>query len=76
MIFVIGYSLKKFYKNQFVKFYDINESNFGIQIFGRTIKDIFFRMEDGIAHYDCNNIQYLFNENNRNFREAILLFSF
>lgn len=59
MIFVIGYSLNKYYKSQFVKFYDINESNFGIQIFGRSLKDIFLGMKGGIAHYNGNNIQYL-----------------
>lgn len=69
MIFVIGYSLNRFYKNQFVKFYDINESNFGIPIFGRTIKDIFLSMTDGIAHYDGNNIQYLKNIGEENMSE-------
>ncbi|MBK7104981.1 MAG: hypothetical protein IPH62_06835 [Ignavibacteriae bacterium] len=72
MIFVIGYSLNRFSKNQFLKYYNVNELNFGVQIFGRTMKDVFFRMEDGIAHYDGNNLEYLVNDNDVNVREGIL----
>jgi len=67
VVFVIGYSLNKYIENKgFQKFLDINNQNFGIQIFGRTEKDIFLRMGNGIAHYDGNNIKYLYTfiENN------------
>ena len=61
VVFVIGYSLNVYTENRgFRKFLDINNQNFGIQIFGRTEKDIFLRMENGIAHYDGNNIKYLY----------------
>jgi ssDNA-specific exonuclease RecJ len=72
MIFVIGYTLNKFNENKFEKFYDINDNNFGIQIFGRNIKDTFVRMEDGIAHFNGSDIQYLIKTNDNKPSEGIV----
>ena len=60
MLFVKGFDLVKYLGNKkFRSLVHIDKPEFGLQIFGRTLKDIFLRMEDGIAHYNGNNIQYL-----------------
>ncbi|MBZ0183237.1 MAG: hypothetical protein K8F60_12345 [Melioribacteraceae bacterium] len=42
-----------------------NEPNTGGQIWGRNGKDIFLRMQDGIAHYNGTDIEYIYRfENN------------
>ncbi len=63
IVIVIGYTLNRYRNNKFERFYDISESNFGIPIFGRTLKDIFLTMEDGLAHYNGENVQYLIKLN-------------
>ena len=40
--------------------YRVNDSNFGLQSYGRSEKDIFLRMFDGVAHYNGTNHEYLF----------------
>jgi len=42
----------------------INELNFGLQIYGRSKKDIFLRMFDGITHYNGTDVEYLYRFNN------------
>jgi hypothetical protein len=39
---------------------EINDSNFGGIIWGRSRNDIFVRMYDGLAHYNGKDIKYLF----------------
>jgi hypothetical protein len=41
-----------------------NEPNTGGQIWGRNEKDIFLRMQDGIAHYNGTDIEYLYRFEN------------
>ncbi len=72
MVFVIGYTLNRFSDNNFKKFYDINEDNFGIQVFGKNINNTFVRMEDGIAHFNGIDIQYLTKTNDNIPSEAIV----
>lgn len=61
--FVIGYKINKYDGKHFNEIININEPQFGSQIWGRTLKDIFLRMFDGLAHYNGENVQYLFNYN-------------
>jgi hypothetical protein len=37
----------------------IDDPQFGNAVFGRSENDLFVRMEDGIAHYNGNDIEYL-----------------
>jgi hypothetical protein len=39
----------------------INSQSFGRAFWGRTRKDIFFRMTDGITHFNGNDLVYLLN---------------
>ena len=58
--FTIGKTINTYTNNQFKMILGINEPNFGFQFFGRSEKDILFRMFDGIAHYNGSNIEYLY----------------
>ncbi|HSH52763.1 MAG TPA: hypothetical protein VK982_13645 [Bacteroidales bacterium] len=50
--------------------YKVNDSNFGLQSYGRNEKDIFLRMFDGVAHYNGTNHEYLFRfEGNKSIRD-------
>jgi hypothetical protein len=45
---------------------NIVDENFGLTIWGRNEKDIFIRMEDGIAHFNGYDIEYLYRFNDTN----------
>jgi hypothetical protein len=44
----------------FTKQFSIENPNFWYLLFGRNPKDIFVSMRDGLAHYNGNDIQYVF----------------
>ncbi|MFA6596645.1 MAG: hypothetical protein WCS69_02910 [Ignavibacteriaceae bacterium] len=46
-------------------YFRVDDPNFGGQIFGRSKKDIFIRMLDGIAHYNGSDIEYLYKFNSQ-----------
>ena len=58
--FVLGNEIAKRNNNQFETFLQINDPDFYQQIWGRNSKDIFLFMTNGIAHYNGNDIIYLF----------------
>ena len=57
----------------FVKKFDVNNSNFIQGLNGRNEKDIFLAMWDGVAHYNGENIEYIFRENNLVLRDIEVL---
>jgi len=57
--FLIGKDLTRYINGQFIKVTSFNISNFGYEFYGRSEKDIFIRMQDGISHYNGTDIQYL-----------------
>jgi hypothetical protein len=61
MYFVTGNKINKYINNQLIPIAQINDSMFGCQIFGRSENDIFLKMLNGIAHYNGNDVQYLYN---------------
>lgn len=61
MFFVIGKTINKYTNNEFETIIQIPFPNFGNQIFGKNKNDIFLRMTDGIAHYNGNNIEYIYH---------------
>jgi hypothetical protein len=64
MIFVSNKSLYKYSGTNLIKFKDISEFNFLGLILGRNNKDIFLGMEDGIAHFNGNDVKYLIHFDN------------
>jgi len=73
MYFVTGNKINKYTNNKFNLVIQINESNFGGQIFGRNQSDIFLRMFDGIAHYNGSNVEYLYNfEESISIRDGVI----
>ncbi len=60
LFYTIGNTINTYSGNSFHRFLQIDNSKFGCQIFGRSRKDIFIRMFDGIAHYNGSDIQYLY----------------
>ena len=61
--FVIGEEVYIYENNEINKWLAISNSNFGYQIYGRNEKDVFLRMNDGLAHYNGEDIGYLFDLN-------------
>jgi len=66
MFFQKGYGLSRYRGGYFHPFYTIQESKYGGAFGGRSSKDIFLRMEDGIAHYNGSDVQYIFKTNDIN----------
>lgn len=62
--YVIGRDINKYVAEKFSKMMTINETNFGYALSGRSEKDFFVNMVDGLAHYNGTNIEYLFKFNN------------
>jgi hypothetical protein len=60
--FLIGSELYRYIQGQFMKVvsFNIDNSNFGFQLFGRNEKDIFLIMHDGIEHYNGQDVQYVY----------------
>ncbi len=50
----------RYYNNKMEFIFEINSPSFGGVIWGRNRKDIFIRMQDGLAHYNGTDWQYLF----------------
>jgi hypothetical protein len=49
-----------FGQGTFVKQFSIDDPKFDYQVYGRSEKDIFVGMQDGVAHYNGSDLQYLF----------------
>ncbi len=62
--YIIGRDINKYVDEKFSKMMTINEPNFGYAVYGRSEKDFFVNMVDGLAHYNGTNIEYLFKFNN------------
>ncbi len=58
--FVIGEDIYSFSSGNIEKQFTIPFEEFECQIFGRTKLDIFVSMKDGIAHYNGEDIEYLY----------------
>jgi hypothetical protein len=61
-----GKNIYTYSNNQFKLFYHVGIETYGGGIKGRSLKDIFLGMRDGIAHYNGNDVQYLFHQPNPN----------
>ena len=59
--FIIGDSILTRRNGQFQNVTIVNNPNFYQRVWGRTSKDIFLMMVDGLAHYDGTDVQYLFH---------------
>ncbi|MEW6654378.1 MAG: hypothetical protein AB1394_13080 [Bacteroidota bacterium] len=61
----IGNTINNYLGGRFKEVLQVKVPNFGTQIFGRNKNDILLRMTDGIAHYNGNDIEYLYRFNRR-----------
>ncbi len=59
--FVMDREVYRYVNGKFVKYLSIDRDSFGYQIFGRNEIDLFLRMQDGIAHYNGVDIEYLYD---------------
>jgi hypothetical protein len=62
--FLIGQDLFEYVKGIFIKVISFSDPMFGYQAYGRSEKDIFLRMKDGLAHYNGDDIEYLYHFSN------------
>jgi len=58
--FVLGNQIAVRRSSKFQIILNVNSPNFYQRIWGRNSKDIFLLMTDGLAHYNGDNIEYLF----------------
>ncbi|MCX6150727.1 MAG: hypothetical protein NTX22_09405 [Ignavibacteriales bacterium] len=61
-----GRGIYRFINGNFNLTYYVNEPNFGLSYGGRSLKDLFLRMYDGIAHYNGTDLQYLYKLSDSN----------
>ena len=61
--FVLGRKIAKRINNEFETIIDLSSMNFSNTLWGRTSQDIFLSMTDGLAHFNGNDVEYLFNFN-------------
>jgi len=59
--YLVGTSLSKLEDSLLIEIKEFSESEIGYQIYGRHQKDIFLRMNNGLAHYNGNDVKYLFS---------------
>jgi hypothetical protein len=57
---VIEHKIYRYFNDNLEFIFEVNDSNFGGTIWGRNRNDIFIRMQDGLAHYNGTDWQYLF----------------
>jgi len=62
----LGKEVFRYVNSTMEKMFEVNEPNFGGQLWGRNRNDILIRMHDGVAHYNGTDIQYLFKFPNDN----------
>ncbi len=55
----IGKTICSYLNNDFGYRFEVNDQNFGGQIWGRNKNDILIRMYDGLCHYNGTNIEYI-----------------
>lgn len=64
--FLIAQDLYRYENGSFVKRISFNLTDFKYGCEGRNEKDIFLRMNDGLAHYNGVNVEYLYKFTNSN----------
>lgn len=52
--------IKRYFNGKMELIFKVNDPNFGGTVWGRNRNDIFIRMQDGLAHYNGTDWQYLF----------------
>jgi len=72
--FVMDHDIFRYVNGTFVNYLTIDHENFASVIHGRNEVDIFLRMRDGIAHYNGEDIEYLYHfpRNSINLHNAFL----
>lgn len=58
--FVLGNRIARCVYNQLETYLNVNNPNFYQRIWGRSAKDIFLLMTDGLVHYNGTDLKYLF----------------
>ena len=62
--FLIGKDLTRYINGKFQTITSFNVNNFWYAVYGRNEKDIFLSMNDGVAHYNGEDIEYLYHFGN------------
>jgi hypothetical protein len=75
VVITIGKKLYTYANNVFQPYLDINNSSFTGEVSGRSSNDLFLLMDDGLAHYNGIDLQYLFKFNIPNilWTQAVIL---
>jgi hypothetical protein len=57
---IIDNKIYRYFNGNMEFIFEVDDPNFGGAVWGRNRNDIFVRMQDGLAHYNGTNWQYLF----------------
>lgn len=60
VLFVIDHDIFRYVNGKLVKYLSVDNENFWSEIYGRSDVDLFLKMKDGLAHYNGENIEYLY----------------
>ncbi|MCX7874817.1 MAG: hypothetical protein N2321_01480 [Melioribacteraceae bacterium] len=60
LYFLISKDVYNYQNGSFIKKFSLDIPDFGYQIYGRSEKDLFVRMKNGLAHYNGTTIEYLY----------------
>jgi len=61
ILFVIENDVFRYRRNKLVPFLHVDNEHFAYQVFGRSKNDLFISMDDGIAHYNGEDVEYLYH---------------
>lgn len=59
--FIISRDVCRYVSGNFIKVFSIDAEQYGYNVWGRSEKDVFVYMNDGIAHWNGTDLQYLFH---------------
>lgn len=62
---VIDNKIYRYFNGRSEFIFEVKEPDFGGVVWGRSRKDIFLRMQDGLAHYNGTDIKYMFRYDER-----------
>ncbi len=60
IFFLLGRELCRYQDDSFIHFFSFDYKKFSFHVCGRHEKDLFFGMQDGIAHYNGTDIEYIY----------------
>jgi hypothetical protein len=72
LYFTLGKTINSYENSIFRLLINIKSQNYVDRVWGRSLKDIFLLMNDGIAHYNGTDEEYIFRDINASISDAVI----